>query len=1247
MASTGRRGPPVNCVAALLAFERIPNPQVMTTTMYIKDVIDLPERVQRGDFVLRLSEGVVKPKETIESYVVTPQLVKCFDEAMALIRSAVDSRSSKACYLHGSYGSGKSHFMAILHLILMGNSDARSIPELAPVISRHSDWMEGKKFLLVPYHMIGAESMESAILGGYADHVHRMHPNASVPGVFRAEKMFKDAENLRRTMGDEAFFDKLNEGTAAREGWGEIGASWDATRFAAAVDAPPRDEGRVRLVGDLVEKFFTAARGHAEFVSLDEGLSIISKHSRSLGYDAAILFLDELILWLATHSGDLAFVQREGAKLSKLVEAQTADRPAPVISFVARQRDLRDLIGDTMPGVNQLNFSDILKHWEARFSKITLEDRNLPEIAAKRVLKPKSEAARQAIDDEFKKTASIREEVLNVLLTSQANREMFRKVYPFSPALVETLVAVSFMLQRERTALKVMLQLLVEQRDRLKLGDIVPVGDLFDAISEGDEAFSDVMKIQFDNAKKLYEQKLRPLLEVEHGLRFDELGKLSVDDVKASALRNDDRLVKTLLLSALASNVESLRGLTASRLAALNHGTIKSPVPGREYQTVVARFRKWAGEVGQIKIGDESNNPTISIQLTGVDTEAIIQQAQSADNTGNRIRKVKDILFNQLGITPQDELFLNHDFTWRATKRGCDVLVTNVRELTDASLKKEGDQWRVIIDYPFDAESFTPRDDIAKIEVFRSVNETPTRTLVWLPSFLSLSAKKDLGTLVKLDYILTGDRLPQFVAHLSPVERNDAKTLLTNQRDQLLQRMIRHLDGAYSIVEPERGSIDTTNELTGVEHFQSLDDGLTLQPPVGANLQQAFLNLLDQALRYQYPAHPVFDDDVSLTPATLKRVYAEVERATQDAEGRIFVDGQPRRKELRQIANPLKLGEMHETHFVLGHHWRTHFLRKESQHGGPMTVAKLRAWMDEPSPMGLPRPVQNLVLMVFAAQTNRSFFLHGMAVMPAIESLSDDLELREQRLPSQAEWEIAIHRGEKIFGLTTSPLLNAANLAKFVDDLLKAAQDAKAPCDDLAERLRQLLPTLSEQGTETPRYKTAQSAQQLLDAILGAQDGRRIEAMAGLTLNASEEAIEKNVRKASALLTALASVKWNLLEAVRKLADDRRERGEAIWDSIKDAFRKDEYAVTLAQMLQEAENKAVRLLSETPKPTEPPVHPLTGANEESPPGYTVIAKGSSEALTENGLNKQVDEIRHALKSDKVARVKITWEVFKR
>ena len=57
----------------------------------IKELIDIPERVNKGDFVLRLTEGIQKPEQTLKDYVVTDQLVKCFDHALSFIRSAVSA----------------------------------------------------------------------------------------------------------------------------------------------------------------------------------------------------------------------------------------------------------------------------------------------------------------------------------------------------------------------------------------------------------------------------------------------------------------------------------------------------------------------------------------------------------------------------------------------------------------------------------------------------------------------------------------------------------------------------------------------------------------------------------------------------------------------------------------------------------------------------------------------------------------------------------------------------------------------------------------------------------------------------------------------------------------------------------------------------------------------------------------------------------------------------------------------------
>ena len=90
-----------------------------------------------------------KAERTLADYVVTPQLADAFDNALGFIKAALDTRGSKAAYLHGSFGSGKSHFMAVLHLLLQHDPRTRAHEGLEGVCVKQ-DWVRGKKFLLVP-----------------------------------------------------------------------------------------------------------------------------------------------------------------------------------------------------------------------------------------------------------------------------------------------------------------------------------------------------------------------------------------------------------------------------------------------------------------------------------------------------------------------------------------------------------------------------------------------------------------------------------------------------------------------------------------------------------------------------------------------------------------------------------------------------------------------------------------------------------------------------------------------------------------------------------------------------------------------------------------------------------------------------------------------------------------------------------------------------------------------------------------
>ena len=1229
----------------------------------LKDLIDIPEHIDKGQFVLRLTEGVTDPQATVAAYVPTPQLVLAFDDALNFIKGSVLGHTSKATYLHGSFGSGKSHFMAILHLILSGNASARAIPELAATIQKHNSWIEGKKFLLVPYHMIAAHDVESGILGGYVDFVRRVHPEAPIPGVYLAEGLFKDASALRQRMGDEAFFAAMSEGASADSDFGDVDVGWDAARFDSAADADPGSEERSQLISALVGKFFgsydTQAGGHGEaFISLDKGLSVLSRHAKDLGYDALILFLDELILWLASHAADLKFVHQEGQKLAKLVEAQTADRPIPVVSFIARQRDLSELIGDSVPGADRLNFGDALKHWEGRFHKITLEDRNLPAIAERRVLKCHTPSARQELNAAFEQTAKIRESVMTTLLTGEGDREMFRKVYPFSPALVQTLIAVSSVLQRERTALKVMMQLLVEQRDVLTVGDIVPVGDLFDVIAHGDEAFSQEMAIHFDNAKRLYHQKLLPMLEKTHGRR-EELDKLPTDDPRRVGFRNDDRLVKTLLLSALVPEVETLRGLNAERLAALNHGTIKTPIAGREGQEVLRRVRNWAASVGEIRIGEETN-PSISIQLSGVDTEGIIKQAEREDNQGNRIRRVRQMLFEQLGVSGEDEFQQHYDFNWKNTSRSCTVLFKNIRELPDASFENNDPDWKLVIDFPFDEAGHGPKDDISRLQQFKTVNPLGAKTICWIPQFFSADALKDLGMLVILEHILTGERFGQYSNHLSPQDRQAAKSLLENQRSVLRTRVQNHLDAAYGLDAITQGSLDTTHELEQHEQFVSLDDGFDPQPPVAANLGGAMNHLLSQALMSEFPGAPNFEAEVKI--GNLRKVQAVLSEAAQSQDGRVAVE-KTIRSLVRHIANPLQLGEMgHDaTHFVLGHHWRNHFNKKAAEASSTISVGQLRKWIDQPRAMGLPKEAQNLVILTYAEQTNRTFVYHNAPVDVSLTNLSNDFVLQEQKLPDEAHWSVAVSRAAQIFGEAVSPLMKATTVANLSAALKKKSSEVRSSCATLQDRLKDRLSKLGVDPADSSRLTTASATASLVEKLHTTEAGQVVSALASAAVATTEAAMGECLSKASQLLATIESTNWEIFDAIAKLADDRQAVAQSIRSSIAHALQSDEHVTSLGPTLKEAQLKAVRLLTQTPPPpVQVPVQavtpPAAGVTSVTLPGVTtppvskptatkkILESETRSDLSLSELKRIVSDLEQKYTGKQVIKFNASWIV---
>ena len=153
-------------------------------------------------------------------------------------------------------------------------------------------------------------------------------------------------------------------------------------------------------------------------------------------------------------------------------------------------------------------------------------------------------------------------------------------------------------------------------------------------------------------------------------------------------------------------------------------------------------------------------------------------------------------------------------------------------------------------------------------------------------------------------------------------------------------------------------------------HVQSLQPTFQPRLPVGGNLGAALVQLLEQALASQFPAHPHLG--TRITGTVLRKTHEELRRAAKAPQGRIEVEKQLR-PALAQVAEPLQLGIMHEAHFVLDRRWVQELNRRRDRDGEPLSVGKLRAWLDEPEPRGLPEEVANLVRFLAGDESSYCF----------------------------------------------------------------------------------------------------------------------------------------------------------------------------------------------------------------------------------------------------------------------------------
>lgn len=841
-----------------------------------------PEDIRAMGFVIKLREadaGSDEVKQLVDDYVITPTVQAELPRILDGMKQVFDRGEEYGRFIHGSFGSGKSHFMTMLSMLLerVGPAWEKFRPVLAAhragqasaAAVDHEAWLPDANLLVVRIHMLSVRGkdtgLDRAIYDGFNQALARRGKEAfeflNVDGLF---------DEVRREA--DAYGDIVWTRLAAA---GIIGGRDDLEAVAAG-----SERGRERFARAWLEHKGRDAAQAGIDPRWSEGLVKMAAHAKAEGFGGIVLMIDELLLWLAEKSPEE--FSREINNLNIIVDHSTGQRPLPIFVFVAVQRNPQEFFPDL---VEEAKVHAHLDHHSKRFELTNLEDVELRHIVRGRVLRPRDAAAvARAIDG----LADAHQKVLPGLLAG-GDIAYLRDVYPFHPALVEMLVDVTALMQRERSALRLLYELLVLHYPNLPLGEFLPVGSAFAAIfpESGVEASKKIELMQ--DVHHQYYSRLKPALD---GMAEGAGGELDAERRRAL-----DQIVKTVLLAEVSPRLKQ-NGLTVERLVQLNSVDVEGETFRGRLRVVQTDLMALSQRVPDLLVAGEGSTAIVRFVLGRVSLGEILTRARSkVDNSGQVFRvfwgalkaalKVEGLKGFEEGGTNAGEW----ELMWRRTRRRGAVKLGNVREMSYDDFDPPEGAFKVLIDYPWDEPGHTVDEDRLRATNVRK-KKGDLHTVCWLPRHFAPDELSLLTDLAAVRYLASGVGQEDLLGTLGAQDRKKALEQASIRASSLEGRLAELLVDVY----------------VNQGEFLALASGLDTRRPhktLHENLEHIATVLMDR----RYGPHPSFGAEPRKAELELLLKWmveaGEVNQSTayDDATGKV----------LRTLGQPLEVVNLGQT----------------------------------------------------------------------------------------------------------------------------------------------------------------------------------------------------------------------------------------------------------------------------------------------------------------------------------------------
>jgi len=1068
-------------------------------TALVRDFLDLPADISPDAFIQRVDQTTA---ETLKQYVLPVAVKQRLDDQLRAVGQRLGQGKDIGRFVYGTFGSGKSHLLQVVGKMLerdelvyeVGDAGLRELRQSHP-------WLDEQKRLVVRVNMMGKRSLLGALYEAYRAALPEGAPPIELSDH---EKVFRLIEADAKVMGEDRLFAALRE--------------------AGVVPSPARYEsirqgelqGRLKLAAQLNtwrNRGEDAVNADAESMWLPAGAGFdaIARHARGQGYEAIAWLIDELVIWIrGKKQADYAAQIND---LSSLVDHDgKAARPLPFFVALAVQTDITETCPEDM---SESGFRQHLGFIQDRFQPpLLLEDTDLYEVCERRVLRRKDGVEKRwnaAVDGVMTKHRDALE-----TLQADIDADQVRGLYPFHPALLRVLTDVTQAFSRSRTGVQLLYALLAEYCDRLEVGQLVPVGTLFDAI------FTAENRVQLRSREKSAFARLL----VQSGEAYDKvvpaIRRLSGtteacpthptwgcsrclrehDDAEHRRCFQLNQVVKTTLLAQrsgkefFADGRRLSQAITVRNLMRLNVADIRA----RNERAGAARLTKLLKDVSadatEVTVSGDGGDARVAVDIEGLDVSSIIQQAEARVHHPDRFKLCRELVDDELGLKLGHSTEARLRITWRGTRRRGKIRFCNVRTLQYAGGRNEfdagTDDFLVLVDYPFDEDRTKDREDDR--DRLRTVRGRGRQwSAAWLPSHFNEAEYKALTTAAAIELIRDNPR--EYLKGLGLGKQQAALTKLERIQITMKER----LEGAVRTRYFDEGLLEP------------LQDGAVLDLS-RADKRNTVGAIAERLLEVRYPQHPRFPK--LLNSRDIDTVLGWVIEAAKT--------GKPvelRGSELdlaKNIAEPLELvwsGASSVTARDDGRYLRQ--VLDWTQDKREVQASAIRAQLQQEGRdgFGLTDDVANLFLFYlmqvrdYEAVTARG---QGLTI-EAASGLPPQFILRKDDVVSSVEWDAARNAGRALFSLPKrKELPSSPEQAKLARDAVQATVAAKEQLEGQQKRLEEVCGWLGVAVGDSKRLTEAGRTASALAELMGAtSNSEKVRKLAGLLPTNAEERKER------------------------------------------------------------------------------------------------------------------------------------------